>query len=229
MSCNEKLPTGCDNAQRRPIGGMDWWEMVREEWGDTFFQAVPHMLRLLAEGRPVSRDQLATASSLPVHDLDAFFRQQPGTDWDDQGRLLGFGLTLKPTPHRFTFEGRSVFGWCASDCLMFPVALGKPGTIQSPCPATGQQVKVEVTPERVKMVDPSSAVVSLVRPDKVDDIRSEACALGHFFASSEAAEQWLAAHPEGMVHSVEEDFELHREVMEKFGWAHKAPGLTGTS
>lgn len=42
----------------------------------------------------------------------------------------------------------------------------------------------------------------------------------YFFASSEAA--GLAAHPEGMVHSVEEDFKLHREIMEKIGWAHKA-------
>jgi alkylmercury lyase len=199
---------------------MDWFEMVHEKWGIAFFQAIPHVLRLLAEGRPVTLDRLATVSSLPVHDVEAALRQQPGTDWDDQGRLLGFGLTLRPTPHRFTFDGRTIFGWCASDTLMFPVALGKSGVVESPCPATGQQIKVEVTPERVQRVDPSSAVVSLVRPDKVDDIRGEVCALGNFFASSEAAGEWLAAHPEGMVHSVEEDFKLHRELMEKIGWAH---------
>jgi alkylmercury lyase len=76
-----------------------------------------------------------------------------------------------------------------------------------------------VTPERVEKVDPSGAVVSLVRPDSFDDVRGEICALGLFFASREAAAEWLAAHPDGMVHTIEEDFELHREVMEKFGWA----------
>lgn len=209
-----------NNIRRRPIGGMDWWETMREKWGGAFFQVVPQVVRLLAEGRPVSLDRLATVSSLPVHDVEAAMRQQPGTDWDDQGRLLGFGLTLQPTPHSFTFDRRTVFGWCATDTLMFPVMLCKSGIIASPCPATGKQIKVEVMPERVQRVDPSSAVVSLVRPDKVDDIRGEVCALGNFFASSEAAAEWLAAHPEGMIHSVEEDFKLHREVMEKIGWAH---------
>jgi alkylmercury lyase len=76
-----------------------------------------------------------------------------------------------------------------------------------------------VTPQRVEKVDPPGAVVSLVRPDTFDDIRGEICALGLFFASREAAAEWLAAHPDGMVHTIEEDFELHREVMEKFGWA----------
>lgn len=207
----------CNTVQRSPIGWMDWWGMVREKWGIAFFQAIPHMLRLLAEGRPVTLDRLATASSLPVQAIEAALRQQPGTDWDDQGRLLGFGLTLRPTPHRFTFDGRTVFGWCATDALMFPVALGTPGTVESTCPATGRLIKVEVTPERVESVDPSSAVVSLVRPDRVDDVRTEVCALGSFFASREAAAEWLTAHPEGMVSSVEEDFRLHREIMGKIG------------
>ena len=57
-------------------------------------------------------------------------------------------------------------------------------------------------------------------PDRIDDVRTDVCALGSFFASSEAAGEWLAAHPEGMIHSVEEAFELHREVMEQIGWAY---------
>ena len=213
-----------NDVHRAPIGGIDWWEMQREQLegtsqGTLFFRVAPHAYRLLAEGQPVTLERLAAASSVPVQDVEAGLRQQPGTDWDDQGRLLGFGLTLRATPHRFSFDGRTVFAWCASDALMIPVVVGRSGTLESPCSATGRQIRVELTPDRVEKVDPSNAVVSLVRPNRVADVRTEVCALGSFFASSEAAAEWLAAYPEGMVHSVEEDFQLHREIMQKIGWA----------
>jgi alkylmercury lyase len=114
-------------------------------------------------------------------------------------RLVGFGLTLRPTPHRFTFDSRTVFAWCASDALMIPVIIGRSGIVESPCLATGQQIRVQVTPERVEKVDPPTAVVSLARPDRIDDIRTEVYALGSFFASPDAAAEWLAAHPQGTV------------------------------
>lgn len=202
---------------------LRWFEGQRDqhEW----FPLVPHIVRLLAEGQPVALDRLAAAAGWSAGDVEAALRRQPGTDWDDQGRLVGFGLTLRPTPHRFTFAGRTVYAFCASDALEFPVILGRSGVVESTCPATGQQVRVGVTPERVTWVEPASAVVSLVRPDQVDDVRAEVCALGSFFASNEAGAEWLAAHPEGMVHGVEEDFRLHKEINEKLGWA-QAGSLT---
>jgi hypothetical protein len=56
----------------------------------------------------------------------------------------------------------------------------------------------------------SGAVVSLVRPDRIGDIRGEICDLGQFVVSREAAAGWLASHPDGTVHTVEE---------ERIGWA----------
>jgi alkylmercury lyase len=197
---------------------MRWFEGQRDQ--HQWFALIPHICRLLAEGQPVPLERLAAATGWSVQDVEAALRQQPGTDWDEQGRLVGFGLTLRPTPHRFTFDGRTVFAFCASDALEFPVVLGRAGVVGSTCPATGRQIRVGVTPDGVEKVDPPSAVVSLVRPDRVDDVRGEVCALGSFFASHDAAANWLAAHPDGMVHSVEEDFQLHREINEKLGWAH---------
>jgi alkylmercury lyase len=207
--------TADDVARRFGIG---WWEEHREPFEG--FQLIPHITRLLAEGHPVTLDRLAAAAAWPVPSVEAALRRNPGVDWDEQGRLAGFGLTLRPTPHRFTFGGRTVFAFCASVALEFPVVLGRSGVVKSTCPATRQPIRVAVTPERAERVEPSGAVVSLVWPDRVDDVRAEVCALGHFFASREAAAAWLAAHPEGMVHSVEADFRLHREVMARLGWAH---------
>jgi alkylmercury lyase len=75
-----------------------------------------------------------------------------------------------------------------------------------------------VTPERVVRTDPPTTVVSLVRPDQVDDVRAEVCALGSFWPSREAATGWLAAYSQGMLHTVAEEFDLNREVMKVAGW-----------
>lgn len=47
------------------------------------------------------------------------------------------------------------------------------------------------------------------------DIRAETCDLGHFFSSPEAAAAWLETLPGG---TVEEDFDIHRRVLEQLGW-----------
>lgn len=195
-----------------------WWDLQQEQFAG--FQLIPHLARLLAEGQPVPLERVAAAASWPVRDVEAALRHHPGVDWGEDGRLVGFGLTLRPTPHRFIFEDRTIYGFCASDALGFPVLLARSGVIESKCPATGQPIRVEVTPERATRIDPSTAVVSLVRPDTFDDIRAEGCDLGWFFFSREAAEGWLAAHPQGMVHSVEEEFQLTREMTVRAGWAH---------
>jgi len=186
------------------------------------FELLPHLARLLAEGQPLSLDRLAAASGWSVEQVRRALNRHPSVEWDDQGRLVGFGLTLRPTPHKFTFEGRNVYGWCASDVLAFPAMLDKSGTVESFCPATRKRIQVEVTPDDVRSVDPPEAVVSEVRPDHpVGDVRAEICHLGHFYSSREAAAPWLEAYPEGMLNTVEEDFEIHRRVMEQLGWTRR--------
>jgi len=157
-----------------------------------------------------------------VEQVRRALNRHPSVEWDDQGRLVGFGLTLRPTPHKFTFEGRSVYGWCASDALTFPVLLDKSGTVESVCPVTRTRIRIEVTPDGVRSVDPPDAVVSEVRPDHpVEDVRTEICHLGHFFSSRAAAAAWLEANPEGMLNTVGEDFEIHRDVLERLGWKRR--------
>lgn len=183
---------------------------------------IPQLVRLLAAGEPVTVAQLAEAGGWTVAAVRAGLARHPSVEWDEEGRIVGFGMTLRPTPHRFTFDGRTVFGWCASDTLAFPVLLHTDGVVESTCPVTSRPIRVEVTPESVRRVKPPGAVVSEVRPEQpVADVRAEICGLGSFFSSREAADGWLAAHPEGQINSVVEDFELHRRVMHELGWAHQ--------
>lgn len=82
------------------------------------------VLRLLARGRPVDPDDIAAATGRPPADVLAALRQQPSVEWDEAGRVVGLGLTLRPTPHRFEVDGRTLFTWCALDTLVFPALLG---------------------------------------------------------------------------------------------------------
>lgn len=183
-------------------------------------EIIVRLWRLLVEyGEPVTIEQLAMAGGWSVDEVQAVLAAQPGTDFDEDGRVAGFGLTLVPTTHTFTFDGRTVYGFCASDVLDFAIVLGRPGTVRSPCPVTGRTVRVEVTPETIEGVDPIGAVVSRIRPaEAVADLRTQICALGSFFSSAEAASGWLASNPDGQVVPVEEDFEVNRRALSQLGW-----------
>lgn len=183
------------------------------------FKLVPVLVRLLAQGEPVSVERLASEGGWPEDEVRTGLARHPGVEWDDQGRIAGFGLTLRTTQHRFDFDDKTVYGWCASDALSFPFLLERSGIVSSTCPVTRQTIRVEVTPEAVVQVDPPGAVVSSVRPaERVKDVRAEICGLGHFFSSREAASAWLNENPDGMLHSVTEDFEVHRQVFAEMAW-----------
>jgi alkylmercury lyase len=195
-------------------------ETMTESIGRDVARFTAPMIRLLAEGRPVALERVAAEAGVPVDEIESWLRGQPGTDWDDSGQLLGFGLTQRPTRHRYIIDGRVLFTFCAADTLLFTPLLGRPASVESSCPTTGQTISVELTPQAVTSVDPTTAVVSQInlRGASVSDIRASLCDHGHFFASERAAQPWLSAHPDGEVRPVAEFFDHALGVCRKLGW-----------
>jgi alkylmercury lyase len=182
-------------------------------------ELMPHAVRLVAEGEPVAIERLAAAAGRSVEDIEAALGEQTSAERDEDGRLVGLGLTLRATPHRYLLDGRTLFAWCASDALMFPVILVRRGVIESTCGLTGQPIRIELTPDGVERVDPRGAVVSGVRPaGQLADVRSAICQHGRFFASRQAAARWAAEHPGGEIRLVVEAFALDRAVVKRLGW-----------
>jgi alkylmercury lyase len=182
-------------------------------------ELLPHAIRLLSDGEPVALERLAAAAGWSVEDVNAELAAQISAERDDQGRLVGLALTLRPTTHRVTVDGRRLFAWCATDTLMVPVILGRPALVESTCPQTGQAIRIELTPDSVQRVDPPDAVMTAVRPrGQVADVRADTCAHGHFFSTLAATAAWSDAHPDGHVYPVEEAFRLDREVIKELGW-----------
>jgi alkylmercury lyase len=167
------------------------------------------LLRLLVNGDPVTPEQLADASGRTVDDVRRGLVAVPDTEYDDQGRIIGQGLTLRPTAHRFTVAGEELYTWCALDTLIFPALLERAARVESVSPAGGDTIRVSVDPAGgVTRVEPATAVVSLVNPDKITSIRSSFCNQVHYFASPEDAGSWLTEHPEAEIVPVADAYQL---------------------
>ena len=179
---------------------------MRTTSGRAFLEIVTPTLDLLARGKSASPEKIAAASGKLQEAVQAALGQFPSTEWDEQGRVVSLGLTLHPTPHRLELEGRTLFAWCALDSLLFPILLGWPAGIESPCRCTGESVHFEMTPAGIEAVEPPSAVVSIVAARDLVSFRSVGCNNTHFFSSPEAASRWLEKHSQATILSVEEAF-----------------------
>lgn len=166
------------------------------------------LLQQLAHGEPVTTDDLATATGRSTGDIRDALAGLPDTEYDEQGRVVGHGITLNPTPHHFTVGGKQLYTWCALDTLIFPVVLGQTAQVQSPCHATGVPVRVTVEPGKISSVEPDTTVVSIVTPQTCTSVRSAFCNEVHFFATADAATDWLDKHPGATVLPVAEAFAL---------------------
>ena len=129
--------------------------------------------------------------------------------------MLGWGLTLKPTPHHFDVDGNQLFTWCAFDTLFFPALLGRTVTIRSTCPRSGDEIRLTVRPDGIEEVHPAGAVVSIILPDAAaarSDVRGSFCKHVHYFVQEGAAAMWLVDHPGGTILPAEEAFHVGRTL-----------------
>jgi alkylmercury lyase len=170
----------------------------------------------LAAGEPVDLVRIARRAGASATDVLEFLRATPA-EFDRDGRLVGFALTLRPTRHRIELDGRTLYTWCAPDTLELPVLLGMPVRVESPCFATGKPVRILVGPDGIHEVEPEEAVVSIVLADAcTSDFRQRLCDQQHFFSSAAAASGWQAERPEAIVVPVRSGFALTQMILSRW-------------
>ncbi len=181
---------------------VESWEAVRP----SILKIVLSMLQLLQHGKPVAPEELASATELAAG-VAVKLARRLGAEFDDDGNLVGWGLTLVPTPHRYLANGHDLYTWCAADTISFPSILNHTAVVESPDPISGEIVRLTVTPDGIEGLNPSSAVVSWSLESDMDNIRGIFCDLTHYFSSRETAAQYVKDRPGLVIVSVESVFE----------------------
>jgi alkylmercury lyase len=173
------------------------------------------LLRALAGGHPVSDSELAAATGRDQAHVTAARGRWPNVRHDEQGRVIAFsGLSLQPTAHRFELGERELFTWCAWDTLFLPALLDEPASVRSRCPVTGASVRLTVEPERIRDHHPETLLVSFPPATAVStaDVTGSFCCHVHFLAGPDAADDWLRDRPGTSAPTLDEAFELGRQV-----------------
>jgi alkylmercury lyase len=174
-----------------------------------------HILELLAEAQPVSPERLAEKSGQSVEMIRSSFAalQNCGCEFNEQGDLIGDALTLSPTHHRFRIRNHDLYAWCALDTLFLPALLKESADICSICPQTGQTIALRVSPHGIEAAMPAEMALSIVfSPGCTSGINGTFCGQIHFFASAEAARQWVQDRADFVVLSLNEAFEVAQKV-----------------
>ena len=126
--------------------------------------------RAIAAGEPVSGDSYAAQTGLSRETVSEVFRglSASGMEFDADGNLIGAALTTVRTPHRFRVNGRDLFAWCALDTLILPGLIGETAEVVSSCAATGDEIRLRVTPGAEAEYTPAEAVLTVVLPGVSD-------------------------------------------------------------
>ena len=107
--------------------------------------------QLMLDGKPVSPDRIATHLGLTQDEVAALLK---GAELDQQGNVVGIGLSIVPTPHSYRIRGRQLYTWCAGDAIFFPILHKSTAVIESPDPISGEKIRLTSTPEGVRQSYP---------------------------------------------------------------------------
>ncbi|MCB0976923.1 MAG: hypothetical protein KDB02_05640 [Acidimicrobiales bacterium] len=175
---------------------------------------------LIATGKPARVDRIAEGAGVDIEEVEEWMSDWPAVFRDEDGAITGFfGLSVNDGfAHRFdTDEYGRAWTWCTYDPLFIAKVLGVTARVSSNCPVTGTPVTLTVTPEGVRDLDPPTAVMSMLPPDRASfrDLITTLCHFIWLFETAEAAESWTAQNPGTFVISVDEGFEIGRRMTDQ--------------
>ena len=153
---------------------------------------------LLAEGRPVSVEEIANAAGVEISQVEEAV-DVARCERDAQGRLIDlYGLTLTPTRHRLEIGRKVLFSCCALWAQVIPKLVGARVRVESVDPLRQELVRLSISPAGLESADPPAAAATLVTTSQEDvdrDVCSAWCCQVCYFVSHESAEEFAAERP----------------------------------
>jgi alkylmercury lyase len=209
-----------------PQSGIDQYlptlELLAARWGSAgpLLAGFP----LLAEGRPVSIEEIAEAAAIPVGQVERAV-SAARCERDREGRLIDlYGLTLTPTLHRLSIGSKILFSCCALWAHVIPRLVDSTVQVESVDPGRRELVRLAVSPSGIESADPPRAAASLAvaTRETIDaDVSGAFCSQVRHFVSRDSAEQFAAARPAchrvGLAELQRAADELHRSIWSAIG------------
>lgn len=176
------------------------------------------ILQVIARtGQPLAPHRLARHLQISREHLAAHLAQISDTEFDKEGNIVGWGITLQPTHHHFQIMESHLYTWCAFDTVLFPSLLQHESHIQSICAASELPISFRVTSEGIHNLNPTTAMLSLILPaSRGDCVRETFCQHSHFFQSEQYALAWLSDHPEAVLLSIADAAAVGKVVAESY-------------
>ncbi len=171
--------------------------------------------QLIASGQPLEASVLAEKTGQTIAEIEQMFQQLSvqGCELNEQGALVGATITQNPTEHILRVFGQTLYAWCALDTLFLPAYLDTVAEVESRCPISGEILYLTIGPQGVIDAKPAGITLSIVTdtcctagPD------GTFCGRIHFFRSAEDAQTWAAQFDDVTVLSLDEAYQLAREV-----------------
>ncbi len=189
-------------------------QLLDELLGQDILSRLAKVMTLIAKGRPVPVGDVAESLGISQEDAKAWLAKF-GAELDEEGNLLGLGLTSVPTPHTFEVDGHNFYAWCAGDTLIFPAILGKSARVESTDPISGAKIRLIAMPQGVQEIEPGTAVLTWPKFADSSDIRGTVCYPSLWFASRETAQEYASKNGGVTIRTPEEFRETLKAIPEK--------------
>ncbi|KAI7975929.1 hypothetical protein EIK77_002489 [Talaromyces pinophilus] len=180
---------------------------------------------LVNTGQRVAVDALAAiikVESGTIRDRVEKIHQGGHLQLDSEGFIVGaVGLSISPTRHEISIDGRRFCTWCALDVLGVFGALNASGFVKSSEPSSNNAITVEF----VKGIPINPDVVVFLADLSTDtSVRCDWCPKVNFFSSRSSAESWVQANAaNGSIVSVDHLAPVAREAWSRLITAQIAP------
>jgi alkylmercury lyase len=184
--------------------------------GQDLIHAGDSLVKQLFAGQPISLEEAEKLTGVPANQILKWWKKRNYIlEVNQNNDIVGAGLTLVPTHHAFEVDGKTFYGWCAMDILMFPLVLNKSALIRSQCPSTKVEISMLITDTVIKQLIPATAVVSLAPPEG-SDIRKSFCNRTNFYSCEDVARHATHSDPEIVIAKVSEAYSIAKDLAKLF-------------
>ncbi|MDH5393019.1 MAG: organomercurial lyase [Gammaproteobacteria bacterium] len=176
------------------------------------------LYQLLSRGKPLSIKTFAESIALSCEETETLLATWSGVSFDKKHCINAFwGISTSPTAHSFRLNNQTLYTWCAWDLLLAAVIYRQTIQAQTQCPVSKKTISLSLGENGVEKIQPASAMITFVKPDinaLKANITGSFCQYVFFVDSETSGKRWQKNHDNGFLLSIDQGFELAKNIMQ---------------